>query len=111
MVVLSLSIEPASPDPPCCSLQHQALQGVQRLLAAFCGIEPLPLSRFHRHIQQGEQGRNGRDQSFIECCELISDTLAQRPSVVSGLQLKVRPEKLGNGEESRRLTVRDGTRL
>ena len=50
--------------------QEEALDRVQRALAPLGGIEPLPLGILSRHVQEGQQGREGRLQGVVEVQQL-----------------------------------------
>ena len=50
--------------------QQQALEGVEGALAALRGIEGLPLGIVHRHVQERQEGRQGRLEGRLQRQEL-----------------------------------------
>ena len=74
--------------------QEQTLEGVQGALAALRRIEALPLWILHRHLQEGQEGRQGRPEGRIQREQPPGELLAHAPPVVAVLELKVGLEQV-----------------
>ena len=74
--------------------QEQAFEGVQGALAALRRIEGLPCGILHRHLQEGQEGRQGRPEGRIQREQPPGELLAHAPPVVAVLELKVGLEQV-----------------
>ena len=92
--------------------QQQTLDGVQHALAALGRIQGLPLRVLDRHVQEREEGRQGRPQRLIQREELVGDLLVHPSPIIGALNLEVGFEEVDDGQVGGRLPVgRHGPRL
>jgi hypothetical protein len=71
------------------------------------GSKGVPLSILDRHVQEGEEGRQGRPESRIQGDELAGELLADPPAVIAVVDLEVGPEQVTHGEVGGGLAVGD----
>ena len=71
--------------------QQQVLDGLEGALAALRGIEVLPLSVLHWHVQERQEGRQGRPEGRIQGEELAGELLAASSVRRRGRQSGSRP--------------------
>ena len=87
--------------------QQQALDGLEGALAALRGIEVLPVPVLDRHVQEREEGRQGRPEGRIQGEELAGELLADLAPVVAVVDLEVGLEEVAHGEVGSGLAVGD----
>ena len=88
--------------------EQEALDAVQDALAALGRVERLPPRVSSRgHVQEHEQGGQGRLQSPVQGEELARHLLADPAPVVAGLDLEVRLQQVAHRQVGRGLAVGD----
>jgi hypothetical protein len=85
--------------------EQDALDGFEGALPALGGIERLPAGVLDGHIEQGQQGGQGRLEDAIQREELASHLVANFAVSVAILHLEVGLDQIDDGQVARRLAV------
>ena len=85
--------------------QEQALDGVERALPALGGIEPLPLGVLDGHLEEGQQGGQGRLEGPIQREELSGHLLSNLAVGLAIVDLEVGLEQVDDRQPAGRLAV------
>ena len=88
-------------------VQQQALDRVERPLAALEGIEGLPGRLLHRHVQERQEGRHDGRERGGERQDLPRDLFPDLPRVVAALDLEIASKQLDHGKVGGGLAVGD----
>jgi hypothetical protein len=68
---------------------------------------PIPITLLDRHVQEREQGGQGRRESLIQCEELAGELRSDPGPIVLRLELKVGFEEVSDGDVGGCLAVGD----
>ena len=85
--------------------QQERHDGVERALAALRGIKPLPARVFGGHVEQRQEGGDGRLDRLVERAQPCADLGAALARAVARLDLEVALEQLRDRQIRRGLAV------
>ena len=91
--------------------EQQVLDRVEHALAALSGIERLPRSVLDLHVEQGQQGWQGRLQRAVQGEQLARHLLANLAMGLALVDLEVSLEEIYDRQVASGLAIGHGARL